>query len=320
MKIRSRDVTRIKTRPINALRLGGHGDTLGGVRSLTAGALLASSLVAGGSVLLAGLAARRLITPSPSETQFLTPWELGISYRDISFVTADGLKLKGWWLPNPGARRTVVALCGYNSARHHVLGISAALWRGGANVLLFDNRGRGDSEGETVSLGYYERLDAEAAVGYAKSRSKELPLGVIGYSMGGAVGIMVAAEDDRIEALVVDSPFASQTALLRARLRDYVGPLEYPAFALASRFLDYEPGEVEPAGAVPRVAPRPILFIHGEEDTVTAPEDSRRMYDLAGEPKELWLVPGAGHIGSYYRDRESYCRRVNAFFEKHLTD
>ncbi len=273
---------------------------------------------AGLALVAARRAARQVTTPSPVETQFLTPWELGVPYEEVSFTTGDGLRLGGWWLPKPGAGRTVIVLCGYNSARHHVLGISAALWRGGANVLLFDNRGRGDSEGDRVSLGYHERLDAKAAVGYALLRDPEAPLGVLGYSMGGAVALMVAAGDARIEAVVADSPFASQTALLRARLRDYVGPLELPAYTLASRFLGYDPREVEPVRCVAGISPRPVMFIHGDGDRVTDPEDSRRMYGLAGEPKELWLVPGAEHVGSYYRDREEYSRRVNAFFAGHL--
>lgn len=306
MRIRSQDAS-----GVGSLARGG------GRRLFLPGAALA---VAGASLVLvaARQAARTLATPSPAETQFLTPWELGIPFEDVSFVTGDGLKLSGWWLPNPEARRTVVALSGYDSVRHHILGIGAALWRGGSNVLLFDNRGCGSSEGDGISLGHHERLDATAAVGYSKGRAPDLPLGVVGYSMGGAVALMVAADDARIEAVVVDSPFASQTNVLRVQLRGYVGPLDRPALALASLFLDHEPREVEPVEYVCRISPRPVLLIHGEEDTVTDPDDSRKMFGLAGEPKELWVVPGAGHVGSYYADRKEYCRRVTGFFDRHL--
>lgn len=295
MKIRSRDAARINDGKLFAAALFG----------------------AGGALALAGLAARKLTKPAAIETQFLSPWELDIPYEDISFVTSDGLRISGWWLPNREASRTIVVLGGYNSARQHVLGVSSGLWRGGANVLLFDNRARGTSEGDYVSLGDHERLDAKAAIGYALGREANLPLGVIGFSMGGAVALMVAAADDRIAALVVDSPFASQTALLRSRLEGYVGPLAGPALALAKLFLDHDPGEVEPLENIVGIT-CPVMFIHGAEDDITDPEDSEKMYSLAREPKELWVIPGADHVGSYYADRIAYTQKVNAFCDKHL--
>ena len=71
-------------------------------------------------------------------------------------------------------------------------------------MLLFDHRGRGSSEGELISLGYYETLDTLAAIGYSLSRAPEVPLGLIGYSMGAAVAVMAAARDERVKAIVAD--------------------------------------------------------------------------------------------------------------------
>ena len=89
----------------------------------------------------------------------------------------------------------MIALHGHRGARHHCVGIGAALWRTGANVLLFDHRGRGSSEGELMSLGHFETVDALAAIGYAHSRTPGLRLGLIGYSMGAVVALMSAARD-----------------------------------------------------------------------------------------------------------------------------
>ena len=185
--------------------------------------------VAGAS--LAALAAwttvRRITAPGPRERKFVTPWELGVPYEDVSFHTKDGLLLGGWWLPAPGAKRTVITLHGHRGARHHCVGIGAALWRRGANVLLFDNRGRGSSEGKLMSLGHFETLDALAAIGYALSRAPEVPLGLIGYSMS-------AARDKRVGAVVADSPFASERELVRALLKKHIGPLHFPIATLSS--------------------------------------------------------------------------------------
>jgi fermentation-respiration switch protein FrsA (DUF1100 family) len=278
----------------------------------------ATAVGASFAALAAWTTARRITVPGPRDKKFVTPWELGLPYEEVSFRTEDGLLLRGWWLPAAEAKRTVIALHGHRGARHHCVGIGAALWRRGANVLLFDHRGRGSSEGELMSLGHFETADASAAVGYALSRAPGLPLGLIGYSMGAAVAVMAAARDERVRAIVADSPFASERRLVRSLLKKQAGPLHGPIAALTERILPYDSREVDPLRAVTKVAPRACLFIHGQLDKTCNPEHSLRLYEAAGEPKELWLLEGAGHCDAYFADREAYCERVAAFFEEHL--
>jgi uncharacterized protein len=266
----------------------------------------------------AWVTARRITAPGPRERKFVTPWELGVPHEEASFRTEDGILLRGWWLPSPRAKRTVIALHGHRGARHHCVGVAAALWRREANVLLFDHRGRGSSEGETISLGHFETRDASAAVTYVLSRAPSVPVGLIGYSMGGAVALMCAARDGRVGAVVADSPFASERGLVRTLLRKRVGLLNGPVAALSEHLLPYDPGEVEPLKEVAKIAPRACLFVHGLLDGTCDPKDSVRLYEAAGEPKELWLLEGAGHCDAYFLDREAYCARVAAFFDEHL--
>src|SRR5215207_1678700 len=100
------------------------------------------------ATLAASVTARRITAPGPRDKKFVTPWELQVPHEDVIFRTEDGLLLRGWWLPSPEAKRTVIALHGHRGARHHCVGIAAALWRRGANVLLFGHRGRGSSGGK----------------------------------------------------------------------------------------------------------------------------------------------------------------------------
>jgi uncharacterized protein len=281
-------------------------------------ALGAPATTASLAALGAWVTARRITAPGPHERKFVMPGELGVPHEEVSFRTEDGLLLGGWWLPSPRAKRTVIALHGHRGARHHCVGIAAALWRRGYNVLLFDHRGRGSSEGETISLGHFEAVDASAAIGYALCRAPNVPVGLIGYSMGGAVALTCAAEDRRVGAVVADSPFASERGLVRALLRKRVGPLNGPIAALSERFLPYDPGEVEPLKEVAKIAPRAAMFVHGLLDETCDHEDSIRLFEAAGDPKELWLLEGAGHCDAYFLDRGAYCERVAAFFEEHL--
>src|SRR5207253_3221554 len=80
----------------------------------------------------------------------------------------------------------------------------------------------------------------------------------------------------------------------------------------------YRVRDVEPLREVGLIAPRPLLLIHGEADSVTDPRDSRVLFDAAGEPKELWVTPGVEHCGTYFIDRAYYCARIATFFRQAL--
>src|SRR5919202_2905866 len=177
--------------------------------STTRKGLMLAAPAAGMSLttLAAWITARRITAPGPREQKFVTPWELGISHEEVSFQTEDGLLLSGWWLPSLEPKRTIISLHGHRGAKHHCVGVGAALWRRGANVLLFDHRGRGSSDGEFLSLGYFETLDAIAAIKYVLSRAPGLPLGLIGYSMGAAGAVVSAAPGEGGGGVVADSPF-----------------------------------------------------------------------------------------------------------------
>jgi uncharacterized protein len=91
---------------------------------------------------------------------------------------------------------------------------------------------------------------------------------------------------------------------------------------IADTFLGWRAGyrhrDVEPLREIAHIAPRPVLLIHSTCDETIPVEDAYRLYDAAGEPKELWVADATSHCGVYFIDREYYCHRVAAFFAKHL--
>jgi pimeloyl-ACP methyl ester carboxylesterase len=126
-------------------------------------------------------------------------------------------------------------------------------------------------------LGHFEALDASAAVTYALSRAPDIPVDLIGYSMGGAVALMYAARDGRVGSVAADSTFASERRLVRALLRKRVGPLSGPVAALSERLLPYDPGEVELLKEVVKISPCATLLIHGLRDRTRDPKDWLRL-------------------------------------------
>lgn len=288
------------------------------------GALISLSLVGGALATWWGLAQLLVYRLTgvrkrqPLEDYYLNPDDLGIDHEVVRFPTAGGDLLSGWWLRQPEARATILACTGYRCQKSDTMGVSAALWRAGYNVLAFDYRGHGDLHGTPVTLGYREVEDFLAAVDYAAARTPDLPLGVVGFSMGAAVAIMGAARDQRVRAVLADSPFARQRDVVHLAVRRIIRVPGDPILALADwilgRRVGYRFRDVEPIREVARLAPRPLLLIHGGADTTVPARDSEALYAAAGEPKALWIEPGVEHCGVYFQDRRRYWQRISAFF------
>jgi len=281
--------------------------------------------LASGLLALAYYVTHRITQPTPVtayDGYVMTPYELGTPYQDVTFPTVDATLLRGWWLERPDSRGVIVVCGGYRGRRADLLGIGTALWRGGSNVLMFDYRGHGELAGTGVTLGYHELEDLLAAVDWVKERVEGARVGVIGYSMGASISIMAAARSSDIRAVVADSAFATQRSAVSLGVRRVLhmphGILLSTVDLLLGVVGGYHFRDVEPIREIARVAPRPILLIHGDKDSVTSVHDTESLYEAAAEPKELWISPGVEHCGTYFANRQVYCKRVADFFERAL--
>src|SRR5262245_15563670 len=240
-------------------------------RAVGATAVGAAGVLFGAAAYATARLNRRTPAAWLSEYTF-SPFETQVEgYEEINFRTADGLKLSGWWLPQPGSRRVIVGLAGHRSPKADLLGIGSGLWRAGNNVLIFDWRSRGQSDIAQHSLAYYELRDAEAAVGYALSRVLGARIGLMGYSMGASVAILLAARSPEIQAIVADSPFTGISEIVAhgAKQRRLPARLVVPiADAMTGWRYGYRFGAVRPIEAVAAISPRPLLLIHGGADSL----------------------------------------------------
>jgi dipeptidyl aminopeptidase/acylaminoacyl peptidase len=259
---------------------------------------------------------RRFIDPRMN-----TPDDYGAEHETLDVVTADGVRLAAWYLPGrlPAA---IVVSGGYRGRAGDVLGISASLQRAGFHVAVYGWRGTPGSEPAAHTLGVYERNDLKAVIEALASRLGPVPIGLLGYSMGGAVSISVAADDERVRAVCTDSAFADPTELIGERvhsaLRVPAALVMTPVAALFARRTGARLSDFRPVWVVGRISPRPLLLIHGEEDETVPVRHAQLLFDAAGEPKQLWRLPGVGHVGAYFADRPEYVRRVTAFFSDAL--
>lgn len=287
---------------------------------------LSGALGALGGALGAAWYVSTRVSPEPRRSFIdgytFTPWELGVPYEAVSFASGDGLRLSGWWMPQARPRGVLVGCHGHGGRKDDLLGIGTGSWRAGYSVLLFDFRGRGESDPWPQTLISREVDDLRAAVAFARGRAPADRVGVVGFSMGAAVALLAAAEEPAIGAVVADSSFTTGADVVahgvRSVLRVPPEILVLAADEVVHRRHGYRFSHARPIDVVGRVAPRPLLIIHGAGDTTVPVEHARRLYAAAGEPRELWVVPGVEHCGAYFADRAGYCRRVVGFFDQYL--
>ncbi|GER82237.1 alpha/beta hydrolase [Thermogemmatispora aurantia] len=297
------------------------------LKQLLVGGLGSVIGVAGFIVTVAVYVVETLIRPkkivSFADLYKISPFELELPAEAVTFPASNSDHMvNGWYIPYPGATTTILVCPGYRSGMADVLGMCAHLWKAGHNVLVFEYYGHGQEVGKPVTLGYREINDFMGAVAYAKERAPHARLGVIAYSMGAAVAIMCSAHCQDVEAIVADSSFATHWSVIDYNVHRVLHLPAAPFTWVADYLLWWRAGyrfdQVAPLRDIGKIAPRPILIIHGGKDSLVDPRDAPLLYEAAGEPKELWIVPEADHCGAYFADRRAYVSRVLSFFEEHL--
>jgi fermentation-respiration switch protein FrsA (DUF1100 family) len=236
-----------------------------------------------------------------------------ISYQDAKLTTMDGLVLAAWYTP-PQNGSVILVAHGYSSSRPEDMYVMFA--KNGYGVLAWDARAHGTSGGETCSLGFYEQLDAEAALAYALSQPDVEHVGAWGGSMGAATMILAAAEHPEIEAVVSDSAFPALEDVIR--LNTPIRIMQPFVMFFAEQQSGFDLDEVSPVAEIGKISPRAVFVIDGWEGAAIAMNSPYRLFDAAGEPKRLWVEEGVPHLGTYGDNPRKYERRVIGFFDEHL--
>jgi pimeloyl-ACP methyl ester carboxylesterase len=248
-----------------------------------------------------------------------SPASLGMAYEDVAIPTADGVTLRGWYIPSRNGA-AIIALHGSDANRAQLLWHAQALSEKGYGVLLFDLRAHGESDG-TVFPVTDASPDVTAAVAYLRSRKEIDPerIGAVGLSLGAEVILQAAAEDASLKALVADGASTNRIDDLLPLPPQYrLMYVAAPMWWMADRMAELMSGV--PARPlivlVGKIAPRPILFISSNQE----PElfMNRRLYELAGPTAQLWELPDTGHVGGIFAHPEEYKQHMLSFFDAAL--
>jgi fermentation-respiration switch protein FrsA (DUF1100 family) len=233
--------------------------------------------------------------PEPQIT--VNPHVLDMPFDDVWLSTSDDVDIHGWWLPCEDALASILFLHGNAGNITHRLDNLRLLNEAGFQVLIIDYRGFGRSEGTPGEQGTYR--DAEAAWHWLV-KARPGPHLVFGRSLGGAVGIQLAATSShRPDGVIIENTFTSGRELaaevMPIRGMGFVVPNFYPS--------------IERIGKIDA----PLLLIHSLDDELIPVAHGELLFDAAVEPKESYFVPGAHHNDAYATGGQAYVDRLQGF-------
>jgi pimeloyl-ACP methyl ester carboxylesterase len=244
----------------------------------------------------------------------------------VSFPASDGVRLRGWLaIANPQAA-TIILVHGFKATRVSMLPWARFLYQAGYNVLIFDDRGCGQSDGWGIALGAREPDDVIGAVRYLEGRSDltNKHYGALGVSLGAGVVLLAAAREPALAAVVADSVWADERPQLGRMGSVPLGPVSLPVLpyepALVDALIGARLENASPRATIGQIAPRAVMLIHSadDQDTTTPLAGEAQLYAAAGQPKQQWIAPSGGHAGALAAHTAEYEQRVLAFYVQYL--
>jgi pimeloyl-ACP methyl ester carboxylesterase len=259
----------------------------------------------------------------PTSLSAGTPADHGLRYADVHFPARDGVELSGWYIASRN-RAAIALLHGASSTRSAVLAHAAVLARHGYGVLLFDARGHGRSDGRAMDFGWYGDLDLWGAVSFLESKPDVDPhrIAAAGLSMGAEEAIGAAATDRRIRAVVAegatgrvaaDKAWLSQAYGVRGWVQEQLDRVTYATADL----LTAAAPPLELTEAVSQLAPRRVLLIAAGR-VADEGKAAQRLRRASPSTVEVWVAPGADHVGARSTDPHAWEAQVTAFLDKSL--
>jgi len=259
-----------------------------------------------------GVAQTRKPGQSIPDSAFSTP------HQTVTLHTGDGLDLSGWYIPSKN-RAAIVVVQGGGGDRRGSRRHAAMLARNGYGVLLYDARGRGESQGSPNAAGWTWQADVDAALDFLSKRKDVDPnrIGGLGISTGADVLLEAAAKDPRLKAVVLDGSTARSLGDVRHLSRsDEITGLPYWAVTYGTiAVLDQSLPGKPLIDLAHELAPKPALFIASNE--LVEPTVAPKYAAAYGKPGALWRVD-AGHTKGLAEHPQEYEQKVIAFFDNAL--
>ncbi len=269
-----------------------------------------------------------IIKPARSGALAFSPDQYKLAYEAVEFLTADGVRLKGWFIPAVGVESgcTIIFCHGWGANRGEMLRDTWFLAEKGFNLLYFDFRASGESKGSVSSVGYLETRDFDAAYEFLKTNRPQAAesVGVFGISMGGSVAVYAAVKYPELVCLLAESTFLSYKKVVANwgwhRLKTPYFPLVALTMFFVRHKLGADPDPYSPLYNAGKIK-IPVMFINGDHDDLVPLPEAEALFGLCpSEKKQLWIVAGASHAKCAEVGGEVYRGKVSAFFTENLRE
>lgn len=240
----------------------------------------------------------------------------------IELINREGLRLIGHWFPTREQKRVVLCMHGWRSGWSFDFSGAVDFLQGeGCSLLMVEQRCHGDSEGEFIGFGVYERYDCLDWLEKARELAPDTPVYLLGISMGATSVLMAAGLElpDCVRGVIADCGFTSPRAIWSHVMKNDLKISDKLAYPIANYFISKKAGyDGEQATTVEAMksCTVPVLFIHGDADRFVPHSMTLEAHDACASDRTLLIVHGAGHGLSYYVDTETYQRHVREFFAK----
>lgn len=260
-----------------------------------------------------------------------TPASYGLEYDSLEVSVEQGSTksahkdiLRGYFihsvLPNP--KGTIILLHGIGGYKESYLGLSRILADNGFNVITYDQRGHGKSDGRYCTFGHYEKSDVSQFVDIALAKFPDLPVGIHGSSMGGAVAIQALEHDKRIKFGIIESTFNTLENVVVEYGKGY---FKFRSRWLAQRVLSksasiagYQPFDIKPIESCKNIE-QPVLMVHGDMDEKIPIDFNVQNFEaLKTQDKEFYVVKGAGHQNVGEIGGDQYLNKILSFMNRQI--
>ncbi len=245
------------------------------------------------------------------------PVNTNYKFENVTFKSPDGLNLKGWYSKPDSLNIVIIFLHGYSANRLEMLPRALMFKQHGYGALLFDSRACGESEGDEISLGYYEQNDLLGAIEFLK-KNQINEFGLDGFSQGGAT-IIIASDkftDVNIRFAVLESTYSDLRTAIDNRYKKYLGIPGWLGGCLMIPFAEWmlnaDIDNLKPSEKISNLK-CPVMLLSGSDDELTKVNETESLYNNAGSPKQLYIVKGAKHEDLYKFNPKIYEDNVMKF-------
>ena len=284
--------------------------------------IILSAIIVG---LLSAYAGLTIISP-PKKPLYYFSANVVPEYKDVSFKDINKLiTLRGWYFTTPKNTKTVILAHGYGKNRFNFeeqsLEMIKTLLSNGYNVLAFDLRNSGKSDGKQFTLGYYEKDDVLGAISFVKSQGID-KVSLLGFSTGANAVLLAAGKNiSSVDAVIADTPYFTPEGFLQDSIFNLTKLPAFPFSKLSNiainMLIGIDISDINTSLAVARVGAKPFMLICSSRDTIVPLADSRKLFaaykNAQGISGQIWETSADGHANSFPENSQEYMDKLLQF-------